>query len=345
MTKRFSLIVPGAFFLGVIMYFGYQLFLVPRIVKLSAPEKIPFFSVDYIYGVKSTSLISFSFGSEQVAASDLGSAIKKDIQGIKTAGFDGIKLSFNFKGNNYYSDRIALKAAEAGLYPIGIFTGHGVKPKDRAFNKEEIADWEAFVKSEVKKNKNIIYFWEVWNEPAMTELRFRYGTPAEYLELLKRTEKIIREENPLAKIIVTIDYTDTQAEAFTSEFLKLGGADYLDYLSFHPYNAIDPKARFNLVETVAQEKALAKKYNKPLLISEIGTPDSDSNEVRQAELALKLFQTALENKIPIVWFHWSDRRLALIDGKTGWGIVRVDNTFKPSYDKIKAFIAETKQGL
>lgn len=339
------LLIPIILVLGVITYFGYQLFILPHIVKLPVPEKIPFFSVDYLYGVQSTSPTSFAFGSEQVVASDLGNAIKKDLQDIKIAGFEGIKLSFNFKANNYFSDRIALKAAEVGLYPIGILAGHGVKPKDRAFDEKEMAQWEAFVKDEVKKNKNYIYFWEIWNEPAMTELRFRYGTPAQYLELLKKTQKIIREENPSAKIIVTADYTDTQAETFTNEFLALGGANYFDYLSFHPYNAIDPKARFNLIETIVQEKELLKKYNKPLLISEIGTPDSDSSETQQAEVALTLFQTAYENKIPIIWFHWSDRRLSLIDGKTGWGIVRADNTFKPSYEKIKDFISKTRKSL
>jgi endo-1,4-beta-mannosidase len=179
----------------------------------------------------------------------------------------------------------------------------------------------------------------------MTELPFRYGTPAEYLELLKRTRKIIGEENPSAKIIVTADYTDTQAEAFTKEFLALGGSDYFDYLSFHPYNALDPNARFNLTETIAQEKELAKEYGKPLLISEIGSPDSGSSETQQAEVALTLFRESYENDIPIVWFYWSDRRLSSIDGKTGWGLVRTDNTVKPSYETIKEFIDKTNQGL
>jgi hypothetical protein len=344
MIKKFLFILI-TLVLGVIVYLGYQLFIVPQIVKLPVPEKIPFFNVDYLFSVQSTSPASFAFGSEQVAASDLGNAIKKDMQDIKATGFDGVKLSFNFKGNNYFSGRIALKAAQEGLYPIGILTGHSVKPKDRAFTEKEMAEWEAFVKDEVSKSKNYIYFWEIWNEPAMTELRFRYGTPAEYLELLKRTQKIVKEENPSAKIIVTADYTDTQAEAFTNEFLRLGAANYFDYLSFHPYNALDPKARFNLTETIAQEKELEKRYNKPLLISEIGTPDSDSSETQQAEVVLALFQKAYENKIPIVWFHWSDRRLPLIDGKTGWGLVREDNTFKPSYEKIKDFIDKTKRSL
>ena len=81
-------------------------------------------------------------------------------------------------------------------------------------------------------------------------------------------------------------------------------------------------SKYNLAETLKQEKELAQKYNKPLWMSEIGYPDSDSNEARQAELALTLFKTARENNIPIVWFHWSDRRSNLTDNKTGWGLVR-----------------------
>jgi hypothetical protein len=120
-------------------------------------------------------------------------------------------------------------------------------------------------------------------------------------------------------------------------------ANSFDYLSFHPYNALDPKSRFNLNETISQEKILSTKYNKPLFISEIGAPDSDSGEEKQAQSALKLFQTAYKNNIPITWFYWSDQRLPSADGKTGWGLVRDNNTFKPSYEKINIFIRSTSK--
>jgi len=314
---------------GGAIYFGYNLYL-QMSAKLAVPTKPPAFSVSYLYYFPSTDIFNSMGQNEEV---------KTDLENIKNAGFNGIKLNFCFRQNNLSSDLIAKAAAKRGLYPIGQLVGHDQKPKDRAFTPEELADWENFVREEVKKNKDIIYFWEVWNEPSMTEMRFRYGTPAEYLELLKRTQKVIKEENGAAKIIVTSDYTDEGAEKFTNEFLSLGGADYLDYLSFHPFNAIDPKARYDLSETISQEKELAKKYNKPLWITEIGTPDSDSDEAHQADTALMLFKTANENKIPIVWFYWSDRRVRTVDGKTGWGLVRKDNSFKPSYEKLKSFIS------
>ncbi|OPY58985.1 MAG: Cellulase (glycosyl hydrolase family 5) [Pelotomaculum sp. PtaU1.Bin065] len=320
-------------FFGSAVYFGYSLYL-RMTAKLTVPTEPPAFSVSYLY--------YFSSGSPLDIAKQ-NTEVETDIENIKKAGFKGIKLNFYFRRNNLISDSITQAAAKKGLYPIGQLVGHDQKPKDRAFTDQELTEWEKFVREEVRKNRNLIYYWEIWNEPSMTELRFRYGTPAEYLELLKRTQKIINEENPAAKIIVTVDLTDREAEKFTTEFFDLGGADYFDYLSFHPYNAIDPKARYDLSQTMNQEKVLSEKYNKPLWITEIGVPDSDSDEAHQADIALALYKTAYENKIPIVWFHWSDRRISSVDGKTGWGLVREDNTFKPSYEAIKSFIEECEK--
>lgn len=316
-------------FVIAIAYLGY-IYYSKSTVKLPLPSKPPFFSVSYPY---SFSILN-PLGTENV-----NKEIKTDMVNIKSAGFDGIKINYHFRQNNITSNKIVNAAAKNGLYPIGQLVGDEEKPKDRAFTDKELAEWEKFARAEAKENKNRIYFWEVWNEPCMTEL-FRYGTAAEYLDLLQRTQKIIKEENPAAKIIVTADYTDAEAETFTNEFLALGGDKYLDYLSFHPYNGIDSNGRYDLTETIAQEKELTKKYNKPLWITEIGAPDSDSSEVHQAELALTLFQAAYDNNIPIVWFYWSDRRVASVDGKSGWGLVRSDNSSKPAYENIKAFISK-----
>lgn len=323
---RTILVVASLFALTIVGWVLYS----RNTIKLAVPINPPKFSVGYYYSWQSTSI---------VAQTNIDQEIVHDIQEIQKAGFTGIKINFSFRQNNSTANSIAVTAAKNGLYPIGQLIGHTAKPATRAFTADELTEWENFVRAEVRNNKDRIYFWEVWNEPSMIEL-FRYGTPAEYLELLKRSQQIIKQENPAAKIIVTADYTDTTAEEFTNEYLSLGGAAYFDYLSFHPYNALDPNSRYTLAETLAQEKALATKYNRPLWISEIGSPDSGSNEAGQAAKALTVFRAAQENNIPIVWFHWSDRRLLSVDGQTGWGLVRPDNSFKPAYETIRSFIAQ-----
>ena len=302
-------------------------------IKLVPPENPPFFSVIYTYYFNP--LFTFSFEE-----------IKNDIKNIKNAGFEGVKINFAFRQDNFISEEIAQIAAKNSLYPIGQLIGHREKPKERAFTNEELSKWEEFVRSEVRKNKDIIYFWEIWNEPCMVDMQFRYGTPAEYLELLKRTQKIIKEENPSAKIIVTADTGVREASAFTNEFLALGGGKYFDFLSFHPYTTDKDLGLEEMIfnKKMAEEQQLLVKYhiNKPLWISEIGYPNSEFGEDGQAQRAETAFKTAYNNKIPIVWLHYSDRRLSTIDGKTGWGLVREDNTFKPAYEKIKAFISQAE---
>ena len=332
LMNKFFLKSIGAIIILVIAYLAYS-FYSGSAVRLPVPENPPEFGIFYVYGFTATTPI------EQISVNtNINREIENDINNIKKAGFEGVKISYHLSEDNSISDFIAETAAKNGLYPVGQFSGYSGKPANRALTAEELAKWENGVRSEVRRNKNIIYFWEVWNEPDMTALDFRYGTPAEYLELLKRTQKIIREENPSAKVIVTADYTDAEAETFTNEFLRLGGAKYLDYLSFHPYNALDPDGRYNLDETIAQEKELAKTYDKPLWITEIGYAASDSSEAHQAKLATEVFQAAHDNKIPVIWFYWSDRRMPSVDGKSGWGIVRQDNSYKPAYDTLKQVI-------
>ncbi|TRZ52796.1 hypothetical protein D4R99_02070 [bacterium] len=327
--------------LGMAGYFGYQLFIVPQMVKLPVPTEIPFYTVSYIYYLKPTSLSSYSFGSEQISASDLGNVVLKDMKDIKSAGFGGIKLGYNFKTNNYIQNRVALKAAQVGLYPIGMLTGDNIKPKERAFDDKEMTEWESFVRDEVRANKNYIYFWEVWNEPSND--MFRYGSAEEYVTLLKHTSSIIKQENPSAKIIATLDFeANTNNNDFSDKVLSLGG-NYFDFVSFHPYSA-NPYLREDAFKAAVnkEEQLLAKYGNKwGLIISEIGQPTSEVSEEEQARLGKIVYQEAIGRNIPLTWLHYSDRRLlegALIGDGMNWGLIRTDGTPRPLYETIKELI-------
>ncbi len=198
------------------------------------------------------------------------------------------------------------------------------------------------MRDEVQKNKNIIYFWEIWNEPSMTEL-FRYGTPKEYAELVRRTSQIIREENPDAKIIVTMDENNKGSAEFTNEALSLGIGDYFDYLSFHPYAAHPYIQEDKFIEQIKNQKALLARNGNhwKLWISEIGQPDSEVGLKSQSQLGKLVFETAKKEKIPIVWLGYTDQRLPdgiKIGDGSGWGIISHDGSKKPIYDTIRKII-------
>jgi hypothetical protein len=321
----------------------YQLFFLPKLTKLSKIDKPPFFSVDYVCSLRQVSKDTLLFGTESIPLTDLGGVIESDMKKIKDTGFEGVKLHFYFKNNNYIPERFALKAAKEGLYPTGILTGHNVKQRGTAFNDAELEEWKNFVREEVSASKNTIYFWEVWNEPDVD--LFYYGTPEEYLSLLKESYKVIKEENPDAKVVVTLDAFDKYARDFSYQLLELGGGDYIDIISFHPYGA-NPYIQEEIVDkSITMEKEMVAKYgNKwPLWVSEIGQPTSEVSEERQAELAEYVLQKLYENDIPSVWFYYSDQRAGTGEGATGWGLLDSNGNPKPVFYKIKDFIEEAKK--
>jgi hypothetical protein len=340
LTKK-ALWVFIPFLLGILGYLGYELFLLPQTTRLPLPSKLPFYSVYYLFYLKPYSPTSFTFGSRQIPATDLGNIVLEDMKNIKEAGFDGVKFSFNFMSNNYIQDRMALKAAQVGLYPIGMLTGHNIKPKERAFNKEEMIEWEAFVRAEVRTNKNYIYFWEVWNEPSND--MFRYGTPEEYVALLQVTSSVIRQENPNAKIIVTLDFeAGGRNNDFAEKVLSLGG-NYFDIVSFHPYSANPYLQEDAFNAAINKETQLLAKYGNKwdLTISEIGQPASEVSEDEQARLGEMVYKAAISQHISLTWFHYSDELLPegeIIGDGSDWGLIRSDGSPRPLFSAIKELI-------
>ena len=259
-------------------------------VKISPPERMPFFSVKYCNYTSNLILQNFSTNSDS-------KTIEQDMKDIKKIGFNGIKVDFVYGFNNGQPSLIADMAAKQGLYTIGALVGHVGKEFNKPFDEKEMNKWEEFVRANVKRNKNVIYFWEVWNEPDIN--LFQYGSPEEFLDLLKRTSQIIKEENEKAKIIVTLDESivDRGARAFTDKLLSLGGGDYFDIMSFHPYG-VNPYIQEEIVKkSIEEQKKLLEKYKNKwtLCISEIGQPVSQVGESKQAELAEMVFKEAYIN--------------------------------------------------
>ena len=327
-------------------YYLYQLYIVPEFTKLSVPTlSYPRQSVFYRYSLQLNGL-DVIFGGQNMSSSQITTELKEDMKNIKSAGFDGVKLSYSFQSNNYLADRIALRAAQQGLYPIGLLQGHQAKPKDRGFTPEEMGEWQKFVRDEVSSNKNIIYFWEIWNEPSLD--LFKYGSPEEFVELLKATYPVIKEANPNAKVVVTLSAEGRDNTGFEDQVLSLGGGDYFDVLSFHPYGANPYLQEDQIKAAIAREQSLVAKYNNqwPLVISEIGQPASEVSEEEQARLAKFVYGVAAKINLPVTWYYWSDERLPQNNGRMGqganWGLIRYDGIKRPIFEAISGYLGSEK---
>jgi hypothetical protein len=311
-------------------------FLYPPIsAELPAPREIPFISVFYRDHMMVEKIGPIVLLPDR-------ESIEKDIRIIKEAGFEGIKLEFiygeGFIFLNKLTSWIAQKAASENLYVLGLLSGHQQKPKDRAFNEAELAEWERFVSEAVKAHRSTIYFWEVWNEPEGGY--FRYGSPKEYLELLKRTYQVIKRENPQAKVVIGIGSGYQESFDYLKELLSLGAGEYFDVLGFHPIARRPYFIQEKIIkDSIKRMKEIQSEYQNrwPLWITEIGQPSYDEiDEEKQAELAKMLLEEAKENQVPVVWFHFSDEVPA--DGIWGWGLVRKNNEPKPILEVFKNFM-------
>jgi len=335
-----SIVIILAFLLTVAGYYIYKLYVAPKLTKLDIPTvSYPRQSVFYRYSIRLNGLTA-TFGGQNMSVSQVGTVAEKDMKNIKSSGFDGIRLGYHFQNNiyNYIADQIAARAAKQGLYPIGTLGDSQVMPRGQVFTPEEMTQWQKYVRDEVSANKNIIYYWEIWGEAVV----FKYGSPEEFVQLLKATYPIIKEANPNAKVIVTLG-PDGRDSSYEDKVLALGGGDYFDVFSIHPYGA-NPYLQEEMVkETIAHEKSLIAKYNNrwPLVIGEIGQPASEVGEEEQARLAKFLYAEAAKNNIPVTWFYWSDEHL-LKNENTGdganWGLIRFDGTERPILEAIRVYL-------
>ena len=90
-----------------------------------------------------------------------------------------------------------------------------------------LEDWKNYVRHAVRRYKDRIGHWEIWNEPSGMP-------PAEYFKLLKGAYTVIKEEDPEA-LVVGGGGLHSYAAAYVESLLAMGALDYMDAYSFHGY--------------------------------------------------------------------------------------------------------------
>jgi hypothetical protein len=127
-------------------------------------------------------------------------------------------------------------SAPPGTPQGGFYTGIG------AWVPRDWAEWENYVAETVRRYKDDIRIWEVWNEPNLGDwLIPREGqTHAQaYVELLQHTYPVVKREDPTATVIAGVvagALTEkSPARQFTEEMIERGGLEFMDQFSFHDY--------------------------------------------------------------------------------------------------------------
>lgn len=98
------------------------------------------------------------------------------------------------------------------------------------YSEEALSAWLKYVEAIVKRYKDTVYEWEIWNEPNTHSCK-------EYAVLFMRTAEIIQKVQPEAKIMglalsgIDMEFTEGVLNILKEE----GKLNYLDYLTYHPY--------------------------------------------------------------------------------------------------------------
>lgn len=199
----------------------------------------------------------------------------------------------NEKGKFYFSrtDSAFTSALDNGIIPFvtlggsnKLYTGeytpedpklteiYGIRTAPPTVSEESLEAWLIFVDTTVKRYKDQIKYWEIWNEP--NHFAYWGGPPdgKEYGKLLYKTAKLIRQIQPEAKILGgSMAGLDPQ---FTDDFLSMDTETLVDIITYHNYGIV-PENRIYAAQQVWE---VINRYNPKLVLwqGECGYPSHSS---------------------------------------------------------------------
>ncbi len=240
------------------------------------------------------------------------------------------KDKFNWKT----FDEVFANARKHAVYPLPILCYNSRWGSKKSENGKGIVpdlnNWIPYVKESVKRYKDFVKYWEVWNEP---NIGFWTGTLDEYAELLKETYKAIKEMDKTAK--VAMGGTAGTDLHFIEELYKRNIP--FDIVNIHPYGYPTPPERF-LEGQIKACRELITRYGdegKPIWITEYGWPNhigpNGVDIITQANYIVRAFVIALGAGVEkIFWYDYQNGPDPTYN-EHNFGIVYMGDIPKPCY--------------
>jgi hypothetical protein len=132
------------------------------------------------------------------------------------------------------------------------------------YTSEGVDQYVGFLRQLVRRYKDRIHQWEIWNEP---NIFFWQGPKELYAEMLKKSYAAVKEEDPTAQVLgistAGIDF------GFIDKMLKLGTP--FDVLTIHPYRKVLDDAAFIAdLKKVSDQVKLPDGTRRPVWLTEMG---------------------------------------------------------------------------
>ncbi len=221
--------------------------------------------------------------------------------------------------------------AEANARGLNIYAGLGYTPSwasagGNSYNPPtNNQDWYDYVFACVSRYKDSIHYWELWNEPNLTQ--FWKGTQAQYIELLKIGADAAHAADPNCFVLAPELSSAGAASSWMTNVLQQAG-NKIDIISYHQYDGGDvPSGRLAGIDSMHNAIVAAGYANKPIWITESGWASDDVGDQAQADYLVGMLEGMPSRK----WwkkFFWYQ----IWEGPTDRaGLLRQDETPKPSW--------------
>jgi len=183
---------------------------------------------------------------------------------------------------------------------------------------------------------------EVYNEFDHTFNTGECGhTPECYMEMLTGTATGVKAANPDATIVAPGNAGMGFQWDWLSEFFELGGLDYTDVVSAHPY--VQPEAPEKLIPELERLGQMIRESNggepKPIWLTEMGWASVPNwvTEESQAQYLVRTMAVALGHGVSrVYWFEAANGNAIESSIEGNFGLFEAPSTFLPVANEPKA---------
>ncbi|NOY83002.1 MAG: hypothetical protein GXP31_18545, partial [Kiritimatiellaeota bacterium] len=165
------------------------------------------------------------------------------------------------------AEKRVVAARREGMACIGLLQGNpgwATVDGDSLSRPRDWEQWEAHVERSVRRFRDRVQIWEIWNEPDIGS--FWHGTVEEYVAVLRHAYIAAKRADPNCRVMSA--GLDGGGEKYLVQMLEHGAAAWCDLVGAHPYAGTVALAEYRM--RVMQRILNFYEVRKPLWVTEVG---------------------------------------------------------------------------
>jgi hypothetical protein len=202
----------------------------------------------------------------------------------------------------------------------------------------DMQDWKNFVRTIATRYKGRIHVFEIWNEP--NRRQSWVGDVDTMIAMTQAAQQILKETDP-HNIVVAPAPEQEYGLPWLNEFLRKGGARYVDVIAYHFYvGQKPPESVVPLIRKVRDAMAEYHTGQRPLWNTEAGWlgPNKLPPDLAAAYVARAYLLNWASGVSRFYWYAWEDHSGAMIE------LTEKDNATLTEAGKAYATIEEWMRG-